>query len=256
MLRTVELITRGGLTLRMLATTLPVSLRNWIGYFRSAQHLTPLELERIRAAIVASMDPKYAHEAWGPWLPRSEFNHRLRVGILRAAQLGLDQGGPKLSILDIGCGAGFFMAAAKYHGHSCVGLDLDPRNLPPHRVKAYECCLKAFGCLNDRRILEVTPYQPLALDRKYDLISAGLVCFNEYPSGATWTRAEWEYFLEDVKQYVAPGGRLFLELNEHSHYGRLRWYSAEILDLFRAIGQVNQNKITYTAPLPASGSAR
>jgi hypothetical protein len=87
----------------------------------------------------------------------------------------------------------------------------------------------------------------LSLGESYDLITAGLICFNEYPSGATWSRPEWEYFLADVTRHLRTGGRFYLEFNEHRHYGRLRWYDEPTRASLSSAGVLAGNKFLYVA---------
>jgi len=239
---------------------MPAYLRNWVSYCRFGRLFTPLEMERTRQAITSAMDPALAAQflvsgsgSCSPeFLTRSDFNHRLRVGILRAVRLGLHKT-PPMSILDIGCGAGFFVAASKYFGHRCTGTDLPADKLSPALSIAYEKCMRALGCLHDRRPMQVRPFEPLGFDERVDLITAGLICFNEYGDGRLWSRPEWEFFLADVRRCLEPNGRVFLELNEHPEFGRLRWYDRATMELFQSVGHLDKNKFVCRAEqLPSS----
>lgn len=240
--------------LRTVASAMPLYLRHWVSYCRFGRLFTPLEMERTRLAITTAMDPALAANVVAgsnggsppEFLTRSDFNHRLRVGILRAVRLDLHKT-PPLSILDIGCGAGFFIAASKHFGHRCIGTDLPREQLSSAMSSAYENCLRALGCLADRRTMQVKAFEPLDFDERVDLIAAGLICFNEYGGGRFWSRREWEFFLNDVRRCLEPNGRLFLELNEHAEFGRLRWYDRETKQLFESVGTVDSNKIMCRA---------
>jgi len=248
---------RNGVIRRSLAILAPDSLRSWVSYYSPQHSFSPLEVERVRESIVRQMEPIYVHhlsgasgDAAGGGISGEEFNKRLRIAILRAVRLGLHHE-PKLSVLDIGCGAGFFVAVAKYFHHECTGGDLPADLLSPATKATYELCLEALRCGEQRRVLAVKPYEPLALGREFDLITAGLICFNEYPSGATWSRPEWEFFLQDVGRYCRPGGRLYLEFNEHREHGALRWYDEPTRALFSRVGVLSRNKFIYTRPYDA-----
>jgi len=243
-----------GLACRMdLRGLIPLSFRGlstYLSLYKCAREFTPFDMERVRREIASRIETV---DRQAPRDPRAsisstEFNHRLRGSIVRAARLGLHRS-PRLSILDIGCGSGFFLSVCKYFGHDCTGTDLPPEQLARGMAQVYEELLRAQDCFQDCRILVVRPWQPLVLDRKFDMITSNLICFNEYPSGDRWSRSEWEFFLNDIKQYLVPGGRLFLEMNEQKAYGRLRWYDPETLAFFRGIATVEQNRVTYQAPV-------
>src|SRR4030095_16454392 len=52
------------------------------------------------------------------------FDHSLIRNAERVYALGLHEG-PKLRILDLGCGFGYFLYGARTFGHEVVGLDVD-----------------------------------------------------------------------------------------------------------------------------------
>jgi len=215
-------------------------LGNFARRARSGAQLPPWTHSRIRKAIEAAASSRPVKDG-GVQLPDPEFSHRLRRAIVRAAMLKLDQP-PRLSILDIGCGGGFFIAVAKFLGHSCTGTELHPEALSAHVRESYQRYLTALGCTADHEVLVVKPFEPLNLRRQYDLITAGLVCFDELPSGA-WSRREWEFFFDDIYRYLTPGGRVYIELNAHREHGGLRWYTPETLAFFKSIGQVRGNVV-------------
>ena len=243
------MIAQTGVIRRSLAMLAPDTLRSWVSYYNPECPFTPGDVEHVRDVLVAQMDPMYVRQLWNgksrPTLSRGEFERRIRTAILRAMRLGLPQA-PPLSILDIGCGPGFFVAVANYFQHRCVGTDLPVAVLARTTVTAYETCMRALRCFEQRRDLTVRPYEPTAIEGQFDLIAAGLICFNEYPSGATWSRPEWEFFLTDIAGHLEIGGRLYLEFNEHREHGSLRWYDAPTRDLLRAHGDLNRNKFVYT----------
>jgi hypothetical protein len=52
--------------------------------------------------------------------------------------------------------------------------------------------------------LTVKTLRTARVGREFDLITAGLICFNEYPSGATWSRPEWNSFWP-ISPLLSPG---------------------------------------------------
>jgi len=213
--------------------------------------VSPIKVERTCRDVVRDADPVFLEQLSasrpGPGsISSSEFNQRLRTAVSRALRLGLaDSRG--LRILDVGCGAGFFIAVAKHFQHDCLGTDIPAERIAAPVAKTYDTCLRAFRCYEQRSVLTVQPYVPLPLSESFDLITAGLICFNEYPSGATWSRPEWEFFIADVTKHLRPGGRLYLEFNEQPHYSRLRWYDGPTQAFLSRSGVLTGNKFVYAA---------
>lgn len=132
------------------------------------------------------------------------------INVERAQDLWLDRT-PPLRILDLGCGAGYFLYVCRFFGHEGLGLDTDEDPL--------------FGgiteLLNIRRVVSrIHSRVPLPdLSEKFDLVTAHRVCFhriNRAPSGEwnEWTRADWEFFINDIQtKFLKPNGRLLLDFN-------------------------------------------
>jgi SAM-dependent methyltransferase len=236
-------------TVRATWERVPSPVRNWFSYYRRGSRFTPLEFTRVRSRILDALAPALLAEAFKDEELRNEFQQRLRLAILRAGYLGLHRQ-LGYSIVDLGTGPGFFIAVSKHLGHDCIGLDLPNDRLSAETVRRYEAFLKVLDCESERRTLAVEPFQPLNLPERVDLITAGLVCFNEYPSGRLWSRAEWEFFLSDVATYLKPGGRVFLELNAYPQFGRLRWYDEPTAQLFASRCRVLGNRIQFRSPEP------
>ena len=85
-----------------------------------------------------------------------------------------------------------------------------------------------------RVIARIDPYKPLPkLDRKFDVITAHLICFNAHKSDKLWGPAEWDFFLNDLAVHLNPGGRVWLELNREYDGS---YYSPELERFFRDRG--------------------
>jgi SAM-dependent methyltransferase len=148
---------------------------------------------------------KYAVDEPGDAPPKYlDLEHWIRINLQRVRELGLDYA-PRSRILDLGCGAGYFLYINKLLDHEIVGLDLD--DLPMFR--------ELTDLLQIPRIIaRIEAFQPLPkFARKFDVITAYLICFNNHKSDKLWGPAEWDYFLSDAATHLAPGGRLWLELN-------------------------------------------
>ena len=76
---------------------------------------------------------------------------------------------PPKSVLDLGCGGGFFLYVCQQLGHTCLGLDIDVFPL-------FTQLLDLFGV--ERRVCAIKPFEPLPdLGRKFDLVTAFSIDF-------------------------------------------------------------------------------
>jgi SAM-dependent methyltransferase len=170
--------------------------------------------------------PKYTNVE--PWIENAV--HHVR-------SLRLDRG-PKLNILDIGSGAGYFLFVLKHLGHEVFGLDLD-------EPKFYGEMFELLGL--ERIIWRIEAFEPLpSVARKFDLITAFAICFNGHGSDKVWGLKAWEFFLSDVNdRYLNPRGRIVLALNPEP-YGR---YTPELRDFFISRGAaIERNRIWISKP--------
>jgi SAM-dependent methyltransferase len=161
------------------------------------------ELERIRLRYEDGRDSiwsKYLDAR--KWLSRN-IDYAKRFGWL------LD---PPRDTLDLGCGAGYFLFVMRQLGSNVLGLDLeDPvfndilRVLQiervPFRIKRREK-LPDFG------------------GRKFDLITAWMICFNDYDrDDAIWGPRDWDYLLNDLTEKLTPDGRIVFYFNAQRQRG-------------------------------------
>lgn len=168
----------------------------------------------------------------------------LRLNIYRAAKLALDQREP-MTLLDIGCGSGYFLRVARYFGHQSFGCDAPSSVLTPIERKVFPEMLSALRVKDYTWDSFIQPFVPINLDRKYDMITAFWVCFNNHLGDNEWGAREWEFFMQDILQYLNPGGAFYMELNENpARYGKLLWYDQETLRAFQRLGTVEKNIIT------------
>jgi SAM-dependent methyltransferase len=132
------------------------------------------------------------------------------VNVKHVQDLWLDRA-PPLQILDLGCGAGYFLYLCRLFGHEGLGIDTgeDPffggttQFLGVHRVIA--------------RITAQTPLPDLG--KRFDLVTGHRVCFHwiacaENSERLEWTPADWEFFINDIRtRFLKPRGRLLLDMN-------------------------------------------
>lgn len=195
---------------------------------RVERAIYPLRLEPLFAKIdqakLAGIQAQYAGSK-EHYAKYADVKRWLRLNIVRAQDLKLHRCAPK-SVLDLGCGGGFFLFILQQLGHTCQGLDIDEFPL-------FTQLLELFGV--DRRIWTIRPYEPLPdFGRKFDLITAFSIDFNrESKRDWWWAPAEWAFFLDDLGRHLNPGGRIFLGLNPGKNK---EYYTPELRDFFLARG--------------------
>ncbi|PZR75559.1 MAG: hypothetical protein DLM73_04980 [Chthoniobacterales bacterium] len=195
---------------------------------RAQRVIHPLRLEPLFAKIdharLAKIQTEYAGST-EHYAKYADIRRWLRLNIVRAQDLKLHRCGPK-SVLDLGCGGGFFLFILQQLGHSCQGLDIDEFPL-------FTQLLDLFGV--NRWIWTIRPFEQLPyLGRKFDLITAFSIDFNrESKRDWWWGPWEWEFFLDDLNRHLNPGGQIFLGLNPSQNK---EFYTPELLEFFLSRG--------------------
>ena len=157
---------------------------------RAERRIYPVPLEPIYGRIdqvkLVALQAEYARSK-EHYAKYADVRRWLRLNIIRAQDLKLHRRGPK-SVLDLGCGGGFFLYVCQQLGHSCLGLDIDVFPL-------FTQLLDLFGV--ERRIWTIRPFEPLPhLGRKFDLITAFSIDFNRISKQDWWWGPkEWAFFL-------------------------------------------------------------
>jgi SAM-dependent methyltransferase len=132
------------------------------------------------------------------------------VNVKRAQDLWLDRS-PPLDILDLGCGAGYFLYLCRLFGHEGLGFDTDEEPFFRGTTKFF----------NVRRVIgRIEPQTQLPdLRKQFDLVTGHRVCFHriarsENGEWLEWTLADWEFFINDIRtRFLKLDGRLLLEFN-------------------------------------------
>ncbi|MDQ6860091.1 MAG: class I SAM-dependent methyltransferase [Verrucomicrobiota bacterium] len=173
-----------------------------------------------------------------------QLDHWLRINLVRARELDLDRGKP-LRILDLGCGAGYFLYIAQQYGHDVLGLDIDRLRLFAEMTRFLKV---------PRVIWQIDAFVPLPeFDWKFDLITAHMICFNGHNTRQLWGVPEWQFFLDDVATRLTRGGRLHLSLN-HERDGSL--YTPALKQFFFERGaSIHTERVVFHPLLAASRSA-
>ena len=164
-----------------------------------------------------------------------ELRRWLEVNIRRIRDLDLDCGSRR-RILDLGSGAGYFLYICKWLGHDVLGLDLAESPM-------FNDLTQLLGV--PRLIARIERYKPLPkFDGRFDVITAYMICFNDHKTDHIWGPAEWDFFLNDATQYLNPGGRIHLELNQEFDG---TCYTPELRAYFQRRGAlVVNNRVTLT----------
>ena len=161
--------------------------------------IDPVALERLQARKAQENN----HDVF--WTKYLDVEKWLKLNIRYAKELGLIVKPPR-SVLDLGCGGGFFLAVCRRLGAQVLGMDLD-KDIVLNEMIAL------FGI--KRVTWRIRAYVKLPrLRRRFDLITAFMICFNFPPRGGYWGVKEWDFFLNDITAHLLPRGRLLLSLNK------------------------------------------
>ena len=164
----------------------------------------------------------------------------VKEAIRRTFMLNLHQG-EKKSILDIGCGPGYFLFINQLIGHDILGLDLDTTEIYNELTQTLEI---------KRIIFKINTFEPMyRFDRQFDVITAFATLFNytDDPNGGPripWKPQEWEIFLKDIKKYLRQNGILALGLNVSPFFDG-KYYNDELLEYFHAKHATIDNRFIF-----------
>jgi SAM-dependent methyltransferase len=196
---------------------------------RAERMLHPIPLEPLYARIdqvkLAAIQAQYAGSK-AHYAKYADVRRWLRLNIRRAQDLKLHRCEPK-SVLDLGCGGGFFLFVLQQLGHTCIGLDIDEFPLFTELLDLF--------CV-ERRVWTILPFEALPhLGGKFDLVTAFSIDFNRISKQDWWWGPkEWGFFLDDLKRYLNPGGRVFLGLNPSGP--NKEFYTPELREFFLSRG--------------------
>jgi len=168
----------------------------------------PLPVSRFMSQIDQSelnrLQQTYGVPGSRQWPKYAEAERFLKLNIRRAQDIGLDRMPPQ-SIFDLGSGAGYFLFVNRVLGHSGLGLDVDDCPL-------FREMFELFGL--QRVIHRVEKFRPLPeTGAQYNWITAFSISFSRGLQSTAWGIQEWDYFLQDAKRHLLPGGRIYLDLN-------------------------------------------
>ena len=198
--------------------------------------LAKIDQERLR-----EIQRRYASST-NVYVKYADAERWLKRNIPRICKLQLDRSRPK-EILDLGCGAGFFLFIAKQFGHSGLGLD----------VGHHEVCnelLDLFGV--ERKVWRIQAFEPLPdFGRKFDLITAFSTAFHRSADkSVAWGTDEWNFFLDDLfERQLKPGGEIFFDINSGKDK---RFFPPAVRELFAGRGAEIDGELVWWKPKPAA----
>jgi len=164
------------------------------------------------------------------------FNVRFRGRLRYAMKLGLDNSSP-MKILDIGTGVGYFPYICNRYGHD--GHAMDMGDFP-----VFNDLIQLLAV--DRTDYCIKPFEQLpAVEGKYDLITAFLICFNNHNKKGLWGVKEWEFFLRDLAEnQLSSSGRVFFHFNYEQDTGKP--FDTELAEFFLRHGaKINKNEVSF-----------
>jgi SAM-dependent methyltransferase len=169
----------------------------------------------------------------------------LSANLQRIRDLELDLG-RRRRVLDIGSGSGYFLYICGLLGHDAVGLDVD--NMP-----MFNDTIAVLGV--KRVVWRIQKFVPLPdLGKKFDLITAHMICFNNHKVPGLWGVPEWDFFLDDISRFLAPRGCIWFELNREFDG---TCYTAELKAFFESRGAevISHRVIFKRAPRARAAAA-
>jgi len=203
---------------------------------RVIETIDPVAFEQIRKRYAVA-NPR------ADWPKYLDLDRWIGINIRRIRQVELDLARPK-RILDLGCGAGYFLYIGQLLGHSGLGLDMD-------RLSMFREVTRLLGVR--RAVQRIEAFRPLPdFGQKFDFITAFMICFNNHKMPNLWKVPEWQFFLDDLAKHLTPRGRVWLELNQE-YDGT--FYTPELKEFFQKRGaRINEQKVIFSSGLRARAS--
>jgi len=177
-------------------------------------------LDKIDSEQLREIQRRYAGSS-DRYAKYADVEHWMKINLPRVRELKLDRSPPK-QILDLGCGAGFFLFLAKQFGHHGLGLDVGDYPISNELIEL-------FGV--ERLAWRIRAGEPLPdLGRQFDLITAFSSAFGRSEDESRgWTAEEWKFFLDDLDRHRAAGSEILLEINSGKDG---RYFPAEVREFF------------------------
>lgn len=152
--------------------------------------------------------------------------------------------GKKETILDIGCGTGYFSWFAKEAGHTVYSLDA-PLDAPLDEG-GYKIFIEGQNVFAlDMLYHTIEPFRPLpVLPRPCTLAVAFSPHFYNPSTEDFWREPAWRFFLKDLASRMTPDGTIYFHMNQvisRPEFGVFG--TAETKELFLSLGSVTRGYI-------------
>lgn len=166
-------------------------------------------LENLDWSQFEKLREQYPYRPGSPQINRFEdIVYWIDINVERAQDLWLDRA-PPLRILDLGCGAGYFLYVCKHFGHDVLGFDTDEDPL-------FRATTELLGV---RRVIgRIERQTPLPdLGDKFNLVAAHRICFHrigKVRDSVEWSTTDWKFFTDNIRtRLLNENGRLLLDFN-------------------------------------------
>jgi SAM-dependent methyltransferase len=195
-------------------------------------------LRNVDRAALEQIRERYSDAGERPdvfWTKYLDYNKWLTQNIRYANELGLVANPPR-SVLDLGCGGGYFLTVCRQLGARVVGMDLNKDLVLNEMIAAFKL---------NRITWRIRPFVKLPGVRgKFDLITAWMICFNFPPNRPIWGPAEWDFFLNDLVSRLTSRGKVILSLNPEPDG---KHYDETLRSFFESRGALIEGKrLTFT----------
>jgi len=206
---------------------------------RAQRFFFPLPLRPIMAGVdqarLRDIQARYREVPRG-FAKYTDVDHYLRLNRERVQDLRLHRVAQQ-SVLDLGCGGGFFLYILKQLGHEVLGLDTGEHALYGELIDLFEV---------PRMVWRINPFEPLPdLGRRFDWITAFSIAFDTTRQGdERWGTHEWNFLLEDLRdRHLATGGKMYFALNPGVSGA---YYAPELRAFFLARGaKVERERVFF-----------
>ena len=177
----------------------------------------------------------YAGKERSNWTKYLDARKWLTRNAVQAKKLGLVLNPPR-DVLDLGCGSGYFLFVLKQLGSRVLGVDLDHDPIFNDMIRLFAVERVGFGIAPGVKLPEFG-------GRKFDLITAWAICFNNHQNEETiWDPEDWDFLLDDLTERLTPNGRIIFSLNPQLDG---KFYSEEIGKLFARRSDLMDGRVIF-----------
>jgi SAM-dependent methyltransferase len=196
------------------------------------------ELDRVMQAYASG-----ENSIWTKYLDTRKWIER---SLQQVRRLGLVLNPPR-DVLDLGCGTGYFLFAVKQLGARVLGVDLDSDPIFGEMIRLLGIERVGFAITRRNRLPEFG-------GRRFDLITAWMICFNNYDRADTiWVAEDWNFLLDDLSERLNPNGRIVFSMNEQLDG---KFYGREIGDLFADRSDLMDGRVVIFTKARLDATAR